>query len=88
MIIKSIQRKTNSLRKLEGRKPKQTVQLKTATYMICSFSYYNAKKLTFLKLKKKQQCLYPICLNRNDLFNMIKTVSIMFFETSAVLVCS
>lgn len=88
MIIKSIQRKTNSLRKLEGRKPKQTVKLKTATYMICSFSYYNAKKLTFLKLKKKTQHLYPICLNRNVLFNMIKTVSIMFFETSAVLVCS
>lgn len=53
MIIKNIQRKTNSLRKLDGRKGKQTVQLKTATYMICSFSYYNAKKLTFLKLKKK-----------------------------------
>lgn len=89
MIIKSIQRKTNSLRKLDGRKGKQTVQLKTATYMICSFSYnYNAKKLTFLKLKKKTQHLYPICLNRNVLFNMIKTVSIMFFETSAVLVCS
>lgn len=51
--LKSIQRKTNSLRKLEGRKPKQTVQLKTATYMICNFSYYNAKKLTILKLKKK-----------------------------------
>lgn len=53
MIIMSIQKKTNSLRKLEGRKPKQTVQLKTATYMICSFSYYNAKKLTIFKLKKK-----------------------------------
>lgn len=53
MIIKSIQRKTNSLRKLDGRKGKQAVQLKTATYMICSFSYYNAKKFTFLKLKKK-----------------------------------
>lgn len=87
MIIKSIQRKTNSLRKLDGRKGKQTVQLKTATYMICSFSYYNAKKLIILKLKKKRY-LYPICLNRNVLFNMIKTVSIMFFETSAVLVCS
>lgn len=88
MIIKSTQRKTNSLRKLGGKKAKQTVKLKTATYMICSFSYYNAKKLTFLKLKKKPQYLYPICLNRNALFNMIKTVSIMFFETSAVLVCS
>lgn len=88
MIIKSIQRKTNSLRKLDGRKGKHTVQLKKlATYMICSFSYYNAKKLTFLKLKKTQY-LYPICLNRNVHFNMIKTVSIMFFETSAVLVCS
>lgn len=86
MIIKSIQRKTNSLRKLDGR-GKQTVQLKTATYMICSFSYYNAKKLTIFKLKKKQY-LYPVCLNKNVLFNMIKTVSIMFFETSAVLVCS
>lgn len=53
MIIKNIQRKTNSLRKLGGKKAKQTVKLKTATYMICSFSYYNAKKLTFLKLKKK-----------------------------------
>lgn len=88
MIIKSIQRKTNSLRKMDDRKGKQAVQLKTATYMICSFSYYNAKKLTILKLKKKTQYLYPICLNRNVLFNMIKTVSIMFFETSAVLVCS
>lgn len=89
MIIKNIQRKTNSLRKLGGKKAKQTVKLKTATYMICSFSYnYNAKKLTFLQLKKNPQYLYPICLNRNVLFNMIKTVSIMFFETSAVLVCS
>lgn len=87
MIIKNIQRKTNSLRKLGGKKAKQTVKLKTATYMICSFSYYNAKKLTILKLKKKQY-LYPVCLNRNVLFNMIKKVSIMFFETSAVLVCS
>lgn len=79
MIIKSIQRKTNSLRKLDGRKGKQAVQLKTATYMICSFSYYNAKKLTIFKLKKKQY-LYPVCLNRNVLFNMIKTVSIICFS--------
>lgn len=79
MIIKNIQRKTNSLRKLGGKKAKQTVKLKTATYMICSFSYYNAKKLTIFKLKKKQY-LYPVCLNRNVLFNMIKTVSIICFS--------